>query len=100
MSKLSDLRNKGKAVTLSNGEVITLKPMTLDEEVSIAEFQEKNEFVKAMSYLVKNALKRAIPDATDDEINDINKEDLKVITEAIMELNGLKSSKNDEAKKE
>ena len=92
MSKLSDLRSKGVEVTLSNNIIIMLKPMTLDEEARLAEFQQDNKPFDAMCMLVKNALKRAIPDATDDEINDLNKDDLKIVSEEVLKLNGLGGS--------
>jgi len=97
MSKLSDLRSKGKMVTLSNGMEMELRPMTLGEEADISEYQAKDQIFKALSLMVKGAIKRAIPDATDDEIDEINKEDLKLITEKVLEVNGLgkdKQSKN------
>ena len=97
MSKLSDLRSKGTMVTLSNGMEMELRPMTLGEEADISEYQAKDQIFKALSLMVKGAIKRAIPDATDDEIDEINKEDLKLITEKVLEVNGLgkdKQSKN------
>ncbi len=97
MSKLSDLRSKGKMVTLSNGIEMELRPMTLGEEADIGEYHQKEEIFKAITFMVKNAIKRAIPDATDKEIDEINKDDLKIITDVVFEVNGLK--KEDDVKK-
>ena len=93
MSKLNDLRSKGKEITLSNEMIITISPMTLDIEADISDFYKEEKFTKAISHMVKDAVKIAIPDATDDEINNINKEDLKLITETVLEMNGLSESK-------
>jgi len=89
MSKLSDLRSKGLKIVLSNELEMNIMPMTLDEEVELVEFQNNNEAFKAIKMLVKNAIKRAIPDATEDEINMLNKEDLKIISEGVLKINGL-----------
>jgi len=96
MSKLSDLRSKGKMVTLSNGMEMELRPMTLGEEADISEYQAKDEIFKAVSVMVKNAIKRAIPDATDEEIDELNKDDLKTISDVVFEINGL--AKGDDKK--
>lgn len=93
MSKLADLRSKGKMVTLSNGLEIEIKPMTLEEEADISEYQAKDKIFKAIGTMVKGAIKRAIPDATDEEIDEINKADLKIITEKVLEVNGLGKDK-------
>jgi TRAP-type C4-dicarboxylate transport system substrate-binding protein len=106
MSKLADLKNKGQKVILSNGLEIELKPMSLGDEAEVAELQMNKQTFKAVSYMVKQAIKKAIPDATDEEIDDLNKDDLKVVTEKVLELNGLgqddkkKSEKTSHSKKE
>ena len=93
MSKLSDLRSKGETVVLSDGTEIELTPITLSEEAVIAEMQDNDESFKAISYLVKQSVKRAVPDATDEEIEQLNKEDLRKITEAVLQVNKLVSPK-------
>ena len=98
MSKLNELRSKGQAIILSNSLELNITPMTLGEEADVASFSDK-EMLKAVSLLVKNAIKRAIPDATDDEIESINKKDLKTITECVLEVNGLVKAKNEKAMK-
>jgi len=96
MSKLSDLRSKGKMVTLSNGMEIKIKPMTLGEEADIGEYHQKEKVFQAISLMVKGAIKRAIPDATDEEIDELNKDDLKTISDVVFEINGL--AKGDDKK--
>ena len=89
MSKLSDLRCKGEPLTLSNGLEIIIKPMTIGEEADIAILQKDNNVFGAVTTLVKGAIKRAIPDATDDEIEELNKIDLQTITKMVLKVNGL-----------
>ncbi len=91
MSELADLRSKGESITLSNGLVMNILPMSIDEEVDMAEYQKNEEYIKAISHLVKMAVKRAIPKATDEEINLLNKDDLKLITETVLKVNKLKT---------
>ena len=90
MSKLADLRSKGEKVILSNGLELEIRPMSLGSEADIAELQADNKIFQAISVMVKGAIKIAIPDATDEEIDNLNKEDLKVITETVLKVNGLK----------
>lgn len=97
MSKLSKLRSVGKEIELSNGEKVTLSAATIDVEAEMATIQSKDKHstVKAISILVKDALKRAIPDATDEEINNLNKKDLGLITKTVLKLNMLSGDDED-----
>jgi len=96
MSMLKDLVAKGEVLKLSNGIDITIKPMDLNTEAEVGELIDNKKVQKAMLILVKNAIKDAIPDATDEEVNKLNKEDLQLITEKVLKVNGLSSenSKN------
>ena len=98
MSKLNELRSKGTIIKLSNELELNITPMTLGEEADVTSYKD-GEMIKAVSFLVKNAMKRAIPDATDDEIESVNKLDLQLITKTVLEVNGLTETKNTEAKK-
>lgn len=89
MSKLSDLRSKSEIVTLSNDLRLEINPMSLADEAEIGIMLENKESSKAIVYLVKEAIKRAIPDATDDEIDNLNKDDLKLVSEAVLKINKL-----------
>jgi len=95
MSKLSDLRSKGTIITLSNGLKLEVRPMSLDTEATVGELYDKKQFMQGMRFMVKDAIKRAIPDATDDEINELNKLDLKLITETVLSVNGLSQEKKE-----
>lgn len=84
--------NKGKKITLSNGIEIELRPMTIGTEADIAIVQKEDGGIfKAIGIMVKSALKEAIPDATNEEIENLNKQDLGLVTKVILELNGIVS---------
>jgi hypothetical protein len=89
MSKLNDLRSKGETVKLSNEMELLIKPMRLGLEAEIGELYDQKKIGKAMILLVKDAIKMALPDVTDEELNDLNKVDLKLITKKVFEVNGL-----------
>jgi len=89
MSKLKDLISKGETLKLSNELEILIKPMRLAVEAEIGELYEQKKTTTAIMVMVKDAIKSAIPDATDEEIDCMNKEDLKLITTKVLEVNGL-----------
>ena len=93
MSKLSDLRSKGEIVTLSNGLELNITPMSLGEEADVSELSNDKKTTAALILLVKNAVKRALPEAMDEEIDNLNKDDLKVITEVVLKINKLVDDK-------
>ncbi len=95
MSKLADLKAKGEPVTLSNGLVLEIRPMKLSVEAEIGEMITKEKITQAMSLLVKTSIKDSFPEATEEEIDSLNKKDLKSITEMVMKINNL----NQEEKK-
>ncbi len=87
MSKLAALQ--GKPQTFKIGELdLELKPLTVDELAlfSIDESVSKEEQMKATKKLLYKVLKTAVPDATDDEINNISLEHLQDLMNAIMKL--------------
>jgi len=93
MSKLSELRSKGEDVTLSNGLIMNIKPMRLGVEADVGEFIDKNNTSQAMLLMVRDAIKMSIPDATDEEIDEMNKEDLKLISKKVLQINGIGENK-------
>ena len=98
MSKLSDLQNKPVMVKLSNGEEIGFYPMTINDEIEISRYQKNEDFFGAITYLVKSSIKRAVPDATEEEIDNINKGDLDTITKAVLKINGLEKKEEEPMK--
>lgn len=92
MSKLSKLL--GKPQTFQIGEIeLEIKPRTLGDIDIFMDMANEEKRSKAMSELIKRTLKDAQPDATDDEINQIAFEHFKVLSEAILEVNGLSEKK-------
>ncbi len=88
MSKLSKLLGKPKTFTIGEIE-LEIKPRTLSDIDLIMGMDNDEKRGDAMKELMKRTLKEAVPDATDDEINNIAFEHFKVLSEAIMEVNGL-----------
>ena len=87
MSKLSQLQ--GKAQKFKIGELeLELTPLTVDELslFSVDESAPMKEQMKSTKELLSKVLKTAVPDATDDEINNISIEHLQDLMNAIMKL--------------
>ncbi|MBE3092809.1 MAG: hypothetical protein IMZ51_04025 [Chloroflexi bacterium] len=92
MSDLSKLLGKSK--TYQIGEIeLEIKPRTLSDIDIFMDMANEEKRTKAMSELIKRTLKDARPDATDDEINQIAFAHFKVLSEAILEVNGLSENK-------
>lgn len=90
MSKLAALQ--GKAQKFKIGEVeLELKPLTVDEIelFSIDDSVPLDEQMKQTKKLMTKVLKNSVPDATDDEINNISLEHLEPIMNAIMKLHNM-----------
>ena len=94
MSKLSKLLGKPKTFTIGGVE-LEIKPRTLSDIDLIMGMDNDEKRGEAMKELIKRTLQDAVPDATDDEINNIAFEHFKVLSEAIVEVNGLSPVKED-----
>ena len=88
MSKLSQLVGKSKTFTIAGIE-LEIKPRTVEDIDLIMELADESKKAAAMKEIVKRTLKDAVPDATDEEINQIGFEHFNEITKAIVEVNGL-----------
>jgi hypothetical protein len=91
MSELSKLLGKPKAYQLGDLE-INLRPLTLkDIDIILELAKEPEESKKAllMGELIKRTLKVAVPDATEQELEQISFTHFKALSEAIIELNSL-----------
>ena len=88
MSKLSKLLGKSKTFTLGEIE-LEIKPRTLNDIDLIMDMGDDAKKGQAMKELITRTLKDAVPDATDDEIDQIAFEHFKVLSEAIVEVNNL-----------
>lgn len=90
MSKLSVLVGKAKIYTI--GELqLELKPRTMSDIDLIMDISNDAKKGEAMKELVKRTLKEAVPDATDEEIYAIGFKYFREISDAIIDVNGLKA---------
>ncbi len=87
MSRLAALQ--GKPQNFKIGELeLELKPLTVDELnlFSIDDKAPMEEQMKSTKKLVSKVLKNSVPDATDEEINNISLEHLQDLMNAVMKL--------------
>ena len=88
MSKLSKLLGKPKTYTIGEIE-LEIKPRTLNDIDLIMDIGNEEKRGKSMKELIIRTLKDSVPDAEDDEINQIAFEYFKELSEAIVEVNNL-----------
>ena len=89
MSKLSNLLGKSK--TFKIGDIdLELKPLRFEHMDLLAKLDNPEQRIESMKEIIKITLKEAVPDATDEEINNLGLSYLMEISEAIGEVNGLK----------
>ena len=88
MSKLSKLLGKPKTYTIGEIE-LEIKPRTLNDIDLIMDIGNEEKRGKAMKELIIRTVKDSVPDATDDEINQIAFQYFKELSEAIVEVNNL-----------
>ena len=93
MSELSKLLGKSKMYTIGSIE-LELKPRTLSDIDLFMDMSSEEKRGNAMRELIKRTLKQSVPDATDEEINQIAFANFKVLSEAIMDVNGLNDTRN------
>ncbi|KKM53672.1 hypothetical protein LCGC14_1554100 [marine sediment metagenome] len=87
MSKLEALQGKSQVFNIGGVE-LELKPLTVDE-LSLFSIDDKapmEEQMKSTKTLISKVLKNSVPDATDEEINNISLEHLQDMMDAIMKL--------------
>ena len=98
MSELSKLQGKSK--TYKIGELdLEFKPLTLDE-MSLFDIDQNastTDQMKASKELISKVLKQAVPDATDEEINNIGMQYMQELMDAIMDINGLKEQRGSQS---
>jgi len=90
MSKLKNLIGKSKTFTIGEVE-LEFKPLKMENLDLLAELEEESKRVNAMKKIIAITLKEAVPDATDDEIANLGITYLQDISNAIVEVNGLKN---------
>lgn len=97
MSKLQ--RFLGQSKTFKIGEEdIEIKPLTVKNLDVLMGLSKKGEEHIALDRLIRLSLKKSVPDATDDEIDNISLEYFKDFMDAILEVNNMEV--DEEIKKE
>lgn len=92
MSRLDKLLAKPKELEI-NGERFNIYPLTVMHLDLINKMEKEETRTEAMRQIVKITLKKAVPDATEDDLNNISLEFLEPIINAIVEVNGLADDK-------
>jgi len=90
MSKLTNLIGKSKTFKIGGVE-LEFKPLKFENLDLLAELEDESKRIEAMKKIIAITLKEAVPDATDEEIANLGMTYLKEITDAIVEVNGLKN---------
>ena len=90
MSKLNSLIGKPKTFKIGDIE-LELKPRTLKDIDLIMDLSIEEKRGEAMKELIKRTLKDAVPDATDEEMDNVALEYFQVLSDSIIEVNGLKN---------
>ena len=87
MSRLAALQGKPQKFKIGELE-LELKPLTVDELnlFSIDDKSPMEEQMKSTNKLISKVLKNSVPDATDEEINNISLEHLQDLMNAVMKL--------------
>jgi len=70
---------------------LEFKPLKMENLDLLAELEDESKRVMAMKKIIAITLKEAVPDATDEEIANLGLTYLQEISEAIVEVNGLKN---------
>ena len=90
MSKLNRLMGDSEIVEL-NGEKFEIKPLTMKDISLFVDLGDDKKRAEAMVTLISKVMKQAVPDATDEELNNISVEYLEPLTNVIMKVNGMES---------
>ena len=83
---------KSKEIDLK-GEKLTIKPLTVKDMHLVMDLSNPEKQATAMSALIRKTLKDAVPDATEDELNNFSLEFLDPLSTAIMDVNNLNTDK-------
>jgi len=97
MSELSKLVGEGKRIKLGEVE-LEIKPLTVNSLPIMMQMdqEDKSKQAEAMKELISRTLKNAVPDATDEEIDNMSIAYMTPLMEAIMEVNKIEDIKSGE----
>ena len=92
MSRIAKLLAKPQQLEL-NGEVLDIYPLTVEHLDIIFDMDKEDKRAEAMGKLIKLTLKKAVPDTSEDEMNNVSMEFLEPLINCIVEVNGLSDDK-------
>ena len=92
MSRLSKLLAQPKEVEIC-GDMFNIYPLTVKHLGLFTNLEDPEKQGAALKEIVQLTLKRAVPEATQEELDNISVEHLEAISDAIFEVNGLKDEK-------
>lgn len=88
MSELRKLFGEARLVKIGELE-LNLRPLTVSSIPLFMELNKSEKQAEAMREIISRTLKDAVPDATDEEIDNIPLEHMTQLMESIMEINKL-----------
>ena len=89
MSRLSKLFGKAKEFEIG-GEIFEIKPLSIAHLDLVMDMSNPAKASASMKKVINLTLKQSVPDATEDEINNVAMQYFKDFSEAISDVNGLK----------
>jgi len=89
-AKLSRLFGKEGKLELEDGSYIPIKPLTLDDIDVVIDLENPEKRSNAIKEIVKRTLKRAYPDASDEEIKQVSMQYFEKLVNKIVEVSNLK----------
>lgn len=93
MSRLEKLLAKPIQITIE-GEVFDIHPLTVENIDLIFDLEQEEKKAEAFKNIIKVTLKKAVPDATDGEINGICMSHFEILSNAILSVNGVTDDKS------
>lgn len=94
MSKLSQLAGKSKIYKIGEIE-LEFHPLTMKNIELFVDIENDAKRGKALKDVMHIALKKAVPDATQEEIDNVATEHFEAIMTSIMDVNGFKGDKEE-----
>ena len=97
---LKDLTGSGEEIEYK-GVKVHIQPLSVREQAMFGQYQADKKFGEASSYVFRKTLHRAIPEWSEQEIDDINdSEFIELVTAAMMKVNGWQAKKKEQVNQE
>lgn len=76
------------------GDKLKVRPLTVREQALMSQYLAKEDFASASKYIFVTTVKKMLPEATDEDIENINDpEFIGLVNKAAMKVNGLHTEK-------